>query len=260
MRLIFALITCAALTFSSAYADEEVPSEPAVVVEQPASEERAPVNTRSLNDEERLQLFEIQETTEPAEQAQRSLRGAKSLGGASKRTKGLGWYSTCYPSSPYSAHYAVDISWDSALITLEDSSVLYVATPYQYQVARWPLNSQVYIVPNHGYFLGLIRSSYDFCLYNATTGDTVECNLHLGPALFGPYSEWLTGIDGYNGYLWLKDGRLVEVHPNDVYLLWNWAPNDHTLVGVNDGSGSCSYPDIILNVATVTYVRARLVY
>lgn len=271
MRSIFIFMTCALLTISSAYAEEEtLPTQtPATEQVDNSDSERAPVKHRCLNDDDRLQLFRVQEAVtdkEESDDAQETNKPSKlgkaiqSLGAAASSKAFYSFYSGCYPASPYSVHYATEISWDSAYITLEDSSVLYVRPADQYRVAYWPVNSQVYVVPNHGYFFGMVRSSYDFCLYNASTGESVEVDIYLGPALYGPYSEWITGIDTYQGYIWLKDGSLVEVHPSDVYLTWNWASNDHLLVGVNDGSASCSYPDMILNVASVTYVRARLVY
>ena len=87
------------------------------------------------------------------------------------------------------------------------------------------------------------------------TNETVEVNLSLGPYLYGQMSQWITDVDDYNGYVYISDGTTFAVHPHDQYLLWNWEPEEHLIIGTNDGRGNYSYPQILVNVASVTNVR-----
>lgn len=237
---LFFLVFCVMLTCSSGYAEPEI--------------ERAAIKTRLLENQERRQLFMLQEkedtsapSTATAASLQRGLLDSISFSS----------YIDAYAVYPISVHQVAGIGAYGQTIALEDGSTFAVSSSHQYQVNYWPIGSLIYVLPNHGYFFGLVRSTYDLCLYNATTNETIEVDLILGPYLYGDLSEWIINIDNLTGWIWLRDGHIVEVHPNDRYLLWNWEPQEHVIVGTNDGSGYDAYPNIIVNVASVTYVRVR---
>lgn len=155
------------------------------------------------------------------------------------------------------------IGWRSSgdVLSIEDGSTFVVTPSDRWCAACWVPGDIVYLTPNHGYFFGLFPSSYDFCFYNPRTRDSVEVSLSMGPYYFDPsVSHWVTTIDRYNGMIALQDGTLFLVDPSDRSYLSEWATHDHVIVGSNDGRHRDTYPHILINVATVTYLRGTFVY
>jgi hypothetical protein len=230
--------------------------------------EHAPVKTRPMSDEHRLEVYNIQENPSaeieapvknlPSQQNSTAKSASLAKGSAEACCMDLGY--SQYSSPHMETHYAMRVDPYGSLITLEDGSVFSVRGGDQWKVAYWPLNSVVYVLPNHGYFFGLVKSDYDLRLFNSNTGETVEVFLQAGPYLFGNTSEWIADIDPYSGIIWLKDGVAVQVHPDDIPLLWNWDDNDHLIIGTNDDSQQYYYPYILVNVASVNYVRVAFIY
>lgn len=212
---------------------------------------RASVKVRSLTEEQKTERARIQ--SQPDKDAKTPEKSA-ALSAGSGMTLDAYFYGALYPA----LHQAVSIGYYGESVSIEDGSIFAVRGRDQWLVRGWPAGSLVTLAPNHGHFFGLISSGYDLCLVNTDLNEKVEVDLVAGPFLFGPESLWITGIDYYTGFLYLNDGSILEVDSFDRGLMSEWLLNEHVILGCNDGWHQ-QFPFMVVNVASVDYVRVRFV-
>jgi hypothetical protein len=146
-------------------------------------------------------------------------------------------------------------------VELEDGTTFVVASSGRRIVEYWAEGDVVHVLPNHGWFFRLFQP-HEFCLYNQTTGETVEVDLTggRGPLLNGYYSYQISAIDDHHGILYLHDGTTLQVASSDINTMYDWEPYDYIVIGTSDFYNKDRYPYIIINVSTVDYVRVSPVY
>lgn len=215
---------------------------------------RVAIGMRMVSDEQRTERRAFQYGAES--ESERSTMGQELAVERETMDYGTDWGRVAWP---YATHAVLSVGIYGEMVEIEDGSTFTVASGSRWTVQGWRAGDYVHLLPNHGYLFGLIHSSYAYCLYNESTGESVEVNLTLGPYQFAETSWWISAIDDYNGIVWLMDGTVLKVDASDRYLIQQWEPNDHIIMGYNDGWHSGSYPNIILNVATVDHVRVHVV-
>lgn len=163
-------------------------------------------------------------------------------------------------------YYPVAISALGDTIELNDRSVWLVASSDAKIAMNWARQQEIYlanggpglsvvITPNHSWF-----SSYQFCLTEQTTGTSVKANLYLGPLYNGLFTHWIVAINYYTQEVCLDDGSIWKLSGLDAGVFNHWLINDTVIIGVNDGFLSSSKPNILINVNTLTYSRAKCIY
>lgn len=158
-------------------------------------------------------------------------------------------YYATYPGvyhSPYSISYLGDY------VVLEDGSGWTISTGDSYKTMNWLSSDLVVITPNQSWF-----SSYMFRMTNQNTGVSVKCNLTLGPIYNGIYTHWIVGINYFTQDVYLENGSIWNVSGFDSSIFSKWLLNDTIILGVNDGFFSSSRPYVLINVNTLTHVRAN---
>lgn len=152
-------------------------------------------------------------------------------------------------------HSPVAISALGDVIELEDGSCWVVAPGDNYRTLNWLTSDLLVITPNHSWF-----SSHLFCITNQNTGDSVRVNLSLGPIYNGLFTHWIVAINYYTQELCLEDGSIWKLSGFDSSIYNNWLLNDTVIIGVNDGFLSASKPNILINVNTLTYSKAKCIF
>jgi len=109
------------------------------------------------------------------------------------------------------------------------------------------------ITPNHAWF-----SVYDYVITNQNTGVAVQVNLVVGPLYNAVYRHYIVAIDYVLDHVVLDDGSVWTM--TDFTVMNQWVPGDTVIVGVNDGWFSSSYPNILINVNTLSYARGICVF
>jgi len=222
---------------------------------------RASIKTRAVSEEQRAETFARRERGGQGEEVSQKKATSSQKLGSSKvgkhQEKESAWGYVYDLSSYPGLHMAVTVGINGEIVEIEDGSVFSVRKWDQWTVAHWLPGSWVYVTPNHGYFFGLIGGNHDLCLVNAQTLETVEVDLSMGPYLYGENSTWIVDIDEYQGIIALSDGSYVQVDPSDRGIMWSWLLGEHLIVGSNDGSHHYKYPNILVNVASVDYIRVR---
>jgi hypothetical protein len=171
-----------------------------------------------------------------------------------------------YTSHSGAVHTPKKISPMGAGIELEDGSVWVIAPGDTYKVLNWLTTEDyfrnpslipegVVITPNHAWF-----SPYLFCLTNQVTGVAVKVNLSVGPIYNDVFTHWIVAINYYTQEICLEDGTLWQLSGFDSSIFNTWLLNDTVIIGVNDGFLSSTKPNILINVNTLTYTRARCVF
>lgn len=163
-------------------------------------------------------------------------------------------YHTMHPGSYQHPH----VSYFSNQVELTDGSVWSVSPSYIYMTKSWYPTDLVVITPNHSWL-----SNYAFCLTNQNTGQSVPVNLELGPIApsYGAiYTHWITSIDYFFHTVYLEDGSAWDISAFDRNITDEWVPGDVVIIGVNDGWMSSSRPNILINVATLTFAAGSVIY
>jgi len=226
-----------------------------------AEGERAPVGTRMSSTEgaaePREQMEQPQKEEGDDQPSEPDEAELKKVEGDREEAAAYSYISAA--AYGHAVHHLVGTGFYGDYVEFENWTRFVVRPADRYTVSYWPLGSDVYVTPNHGFFFGVFHSDYKYWLVNAGTQETVEVDLLQGPELFGALSEWITGINDYTGMLWLADGRVALVHPSDRAIMWNWQVNDHLVVGINDGFQSTSYPNILIDCPTLRYIRVKFV-
>lgn len=162
---------------------------------------------------------------------------------------------TYYTSHNGAFHNPYFVSIFGDQVELEDGSIWTVAGGDTYKTLNWYTSDLIVITPNHEWF-----SSYMFRMHNQNTNISVKCNLLLGPIYNGLFTHWIIAINYYTQEIWLEDGSIWQVTGLDSSTFSKWLANDTMIIGVNDGFLSSSKPNILINVNTLTYVRANCIW
>lgn len=162
---------------------------------------------------------------------------------------------TFYTSHNGAFHNPYFVSMFGDQVELEDGSIWTVSSGDSYKTLNWYTNDLIVITPNHEWF-----SSYMFRMHNQNTNVSVKCNLLFGPIYNGLFTHWIIAINYYTQEIWLEDGSIWTVTGYDSSTFSKWLANDTVVIGVNDGFLSSSKPNILINVNTLTYVRANCIW
>lgn len=152
-------------------------------------------------------------------------------------------------------HNPLVVSGFGDTVQLEDGSIWSVSASDAYKTLNWMTSDLIVITPNHEWF-----SSHLFRMTNQNTGVSIKVNMTLGPIYNGLYTHWIVSINYYTDEIVLEDGSIWQVTGFDSSTFSKWLPNDTVVIGVNDGFLSTSKPNILINVNTLTYVRAKCVW
>ncbi|MFV0340285.1 MAG: hypothetical protein ACK5MA_06640 [Parachlamydiaceae bacterium] len=181
------------------------------------------------------------------EEAAADESAAKSIG----KDASAVYYAT-YPGIFYSP---VTLSYMGDYVTLNDGSGWTISSSDSYKTMNWLTSDLLVITPNHSFL-----SSYMFKMTNQNTGVSVKCNLTVGPIYNGIYTHWIVGINYFTQDIYLENGSIWNVSGLDSSIFSQWLINDTIILGVNDGYFSTSRPYILINVNTLTHVRANCAY
>jgi hypothetical protein len=154
----------------------------------------------------------------------------------------------------HARHTAMGFGYYNDWVQLEDGTKLTIPYSERGTVAWWAEGDLLYILPSSGWWW-----SSEFRLHNVSTGEIVDVNLSngIGPIVNGPYSLYISAIDDYQGLIYLQNGSVLSVDPRDLDLLHSWHPGDYIITGTNDDWAAYRSPNILINVATVNYIRVQ---
>lgn len=148
------------------------------------------------------------------------------------------------------------------IVKLEDGSEWSVDSKDSHVFRNWRINDTVVISPKIHW---LWSSNFNYVMSNKTTDSSVNVNPFLGPVSFGPYTQWIVGIDYNMGHVYLTNGSGNRstwiISSKDMYLFRDWKVNDAIIIGDGDGSIAwwlSSYNHILINVEMNHYVHAKL--
>jgi hypothetical protein len=148
--------------------------------------------------------------------------------------------------------FPVAVSLLGDTVELTDGSIWSVRSKDRYKSLNWLTSDTIVITANHEWF-----SVYDYKLVNQNTGKSLAVNMMLGPYYNGSQTHWIIALDYDNKKLILEDGSLWYVSGWDKSVLSSWAVNDTVIIGINNGWWSGSRPNILINVNTINYCRAK---
>lgn len=154
-------------------------------------------------------------------------------------------------SHPGVFYHPVGMSALCDQVTLNDGSVWDVHYADRYKIMGWMPTDCVVISANDAWF-----STYKFLMTNQVTGDAIEVNMVQGPFYNGLSTHWVVAIDYYNQQMILEDGTLWKISSSDYMIMKHWIVNDTVMIGVNT-SWFSSYPNILINVKRLNYVRSN---
>jgi hypothetical protein len=160
---------------------------------------------------------------------------------------------------PLSCHWLTSRSPDFRHVQIEDGSTWEIAAGDYSIINSWRTDDPLFITPNNSWF-GFV--SHRYYISNRVNNTYVKANLVDGPLAFGPYSNWVTGIDPVQGHIFLQNQSVWCVDPQDLYILSDrrnnteWAPNDHVIVVLHDNRYS-PYDHILINVNMNNQVRVK---
>lgn len=140
-------------------------------------------------------------------------------------------------------------------VEFNDGSIWTIASGDTYKTLNWLTSDLLVVTPNHSWF-----SNYMFCITNQDTGVSVKANLFLGPIYNGPFTHWIVAINYFTQELCLEDGSIWKLSGFDSSIYNKWMLNDTIIIGVNDGFLSSSKPNILINVNTLTYSKAKCTF
>jgi hypothetical protein len=135
------------------------------------------------------------------------------------------------------------------VIQLEDSSRWSLKPSDRYKICAWQPSDQLMITPNYVWF-----STYLYRLTNLNTNEVVEVKLAARPD--SKDYLWIKSFDIETQQITLSDASTwVLIEPSS--LQEDWVIDDPILVGHNKGFFSATFPHILINLETITHVKAR---
>lgn len=213
------------------------------------NQKSAPIGLRSLSNQE--QVIERKAQTPQIPLSEKRTEDPKRADQKKQQAMGMMGIQ-CYWIQ--AQHTAMAFGYDSDWIELEDGTVLSIPYSERNIVSWWATGDLIHVLPGSGWWW-----SSELRLHNATTGEIVDANLSggLGPIIGGPYSLYISAIDDYQGLVYLQDGSRLAVDSRDINRIRSWQPGDYIITGCNDDWLSCRSPNILVNVATIDYIRVR---
>lgn len=152
-------------------------------------------------------------------------------------------------------HNPLSVTSLGGVVHLEDGSVWNIADGDHYKTLNWYTNDLIVLTPNHDWFTTEL-----FRMTNQSTNVSVRCNMALGPIYHGLYTHWIVGINYYTQEIHLEDGSIWQVTGFDSSIFSKWLLNDTIVIGVNDGYLNTTKPNILIDVNTLTFVRAICIW
>lgn len=238
----YALIVAMAVS-SLSYANEE--------------EQHIQPGVRALSHAQWMEIHQDREDKEDAAEEQQELNKAEEAAESSIKTSEAAKVnaSTFYTSHTGAFHNPYSVSLLGDYVVLEDGSGWSISSGDSYKTFNWLTSDLIVITANSDWF-----SSYMFRMTNQNTGVSVKCNLSVGPIYNGVYTHWIVGINYFTQEIYLEDGSIWNATGFDSSIFNTWMINDTVIIGVNDAFLSSSRPNILINVNTLTYVRANCTY
>lgn len=154
-------------------------------------------------------------------------------------------------------HNPVSVTLLGDSVMLEDGSTWSVSVEDWYKALNWYTTDLVVLSPHEW-------STYlhPYRMTNQNTGESIQVSLTLGPIYAGLYTYWITSTSyWFSNAATLNDGStwtMDDYDSNYNNVSRTWMPNDTIIIGVNDGLYASIYPNILINVNTNTWVRARV--
>lgn len=212
---------------------------------------------RALSHAQWMEIHQEREDKEDAAEVQQELNQAEEEAEASIKSTEAAKVnaSTFYTSHTGAFHNPYSVSYLGDYVVLEDGSGWSISSSDTYKTLNWLTSDLIVITANADWF-----SSYMFRMTNQNTGVSVKCNLSMGPIYNGVYTHWIVGINYFTQEICLEDGSIWKVTGFDSSIFNTWLINDTIVIGVNDAFLSSSRPNILINVNTLTYVRANCTY
>lgn len=198
--------------------------------------------------EERFKEAEESDETQDVAKEEEKEEGSENKATLTAASMKTGIFFTTHPGAFYNP---VVISAFGDTVELHDGSIWSIASGDSYKTLNWLVTDSVVITANHDWF-----STYYFRMTNQETGVSVKCNIVLGPIYNGLHTHWIVAIDYLTKEIFLEDGTRWSATAWDASTFNNWLPNDTIMIGINDGSRSSNFPNILINVNTLTYLRA----
>lgn len=152
-------------------------------------------------------------------------------------------------------HYPRYITPFGDSIVLEDGSRWAVCSHDQGCILGWYTNDALVITPNHDWF-----SSHDYRVNNLMTGHSIRVNLIEAPHYNGLFTHWIVAIDYLHKKICLEDGSVWSISVWDDAELKRMVLEDTIIIGTNDSWFKSSRPNILINVDTMEYIKARCDY
>lgn len=160
------------------------------------------------------------------------------------------------------------------IVRLEDGSEWRAATPNEAYIAHsWRpviLNAfgeidrgdRLVLSPNNGLFTE--ANYYPFYITNQEDGTYIRVEPVASPIQYGKNSFWVFNTNKQLGHVYLVSGQggdLItwEISSSYSHTVRDWEPNDHIVIGVNEGIFSFfnSYNYILINFNKASFVQAR---
>lgn len=125
-------------------------------------------------------------------------------------------------------------------------------TDDRFSTFDWYTTDRIIITVNHDWL-----TSYDYKLNNENTGEVVSVNLVSAPYYNGIFTHWIVAIDYIHKRICLEDGSVWTISVWDDAELKRMALEDTIIIGTNDSWFKSTRPNILINVDTMEYVKAR---
>lgn len=152
-------------------------------------------------------------------------------------------------------HYPRYIAPFGDSIVLEDGSRWAICSSDTSKVLKWLSNDCLVITPNHDWF-----SSHDYKIRNLATNQDIRVNLVEAPYYNGLFTHWIVAIDYTHKKVCLEDGSVWSISVWDGPELERMCLEDTIIIGINDSWFKSSRPNILINIDTLEYIKARCDY
>lgn len=151
-------------------------------------------------------------------------------------------------------HFCTYISATGNYVVLEDGSGWFVDAYDSYKTLDWYFNDVILVVPAPWF------SFYDYMLINNRTGAHVLAIFKKKPRDVNEFTLFIREIDYTNHELVLSDDSTWTVLWLDLWTLNKWHLGQRVMLGVHQGWFKGALPNILINVETEEYIKARCLY
>lgn len=155
---------------------------------------------------------------------------------------------------PGAYHHIYTISPNFDQFQVEDGSTWSTYPGDRHKMSAWNTFHDLVFVQGQDEF-----GSYMFKVINTSMkNSTVEVNMILGPIYRGLYTYHIIAIYPGDRKVVLSDYSQWDMSRWDKDVFKKWDIGQTIVIGLNDGSLTSFNPNILINVETLTYVRASL--